>query len=152
MDIDAIAQDHIFCILQILEKNWEYNEAMHQLFKDFKKAYDSVSREVLYHILIEFCIPMKLVRLIKMCLNETSSSVWLGKYLSDLFQAKNGFKQVVVLLPMLFNFASEYVIRRVQVNQDILKSNGTHQLLIHAADDKNTGQKHTYYKEKTQKL
>ena len=52
--------DHIFCIRQILEKKWEYNEAVHQLFIDFKKAYDSVRREVLYNILIEFGIPKKL--------------------------------------------------------------------------------------------
>ena len=64
--------DHIFCIRQILEKKkWEYNEAVHQLFIDFKKAYDSVRREVLYIILIEFGIPKKLVRLAKMCLTET---------------------------------------------------------------------------------
>jgi len=31
---------HIFCIRQILEKKWEYNEAGHQLFIDFKKAFD----------------------------------------------------------------------------------------------------------------
>jgi hypothetical protein len=59
--------DLIFCIHQILEKKWEDNEAVHQLFVDFKKAYDSVRREVLYNILIEFGIPLKLVRLIKMC-------------------------------------------------------------------------------------
>jgi hypothetical protein len=41
-------------IPQILEKKWEYNETVHQLFIDFKKAYDSVRREVLYNILIEF--------------------------------------------------------------------------------------------------
>jgi hypothetical protein len=40
----------IFCILQILEKKWEYNETVHQLFIDFKKAYDSVRREVLYRV------------------------------------------------------------------------------------------------------
>jgi len=40
---------------------------MHQLLIDFKKAYDSVRWEDLCDILIEFCIPMKLVRLIKMC-------------------------------------------------------------------------------------
>jgi hypothetical protein len=48
---------------------------MHQLFIDFKKAYESVKREVLYNILLEFGIPKKLVRLIKMCLNETYSKV-----------------------------------------------------------------------------
>jgi len=41
---------------------------VHQLFTDLRKAYDSVRREVLYNILIEFGNPMKLVRLIKMCL------------------------------------------------------------------------------------
>ena len=51
---------HIFCIRQILEKKWEYNEEVHQLFIDFKKAYDLVRREVLYKILIEFGIPRKL--------------------------------------------------------------------------------------------
>jgi hypothetical protein len=35
-------------------KKWEYNKTEHQLFIDFKKAYDSVSREVLYNIFIEF--------------------------------------------------------------------------------------------------
>ena len=47
-------------------KKWECNEEVHQLFINFKKAYDSVRREVLYKILIEFGIPRKLVRLIKM--------------------------------------------------------------------------------------
>jgi hypothetical protein len=39
-------------------------EAVHQLFLDFKKAYDLVRREVLYNILTEYGIPMKLIRLI----------------------------------------------------------------------------------------
>jgi hypothetical protein len=56
---------------------------VHQLFSDFKKAYDSVWREVLYIILIEFEVPMKLVRPIKMCLNETCSKVSIDKHLSD---------------------------------------------------------------------
>ncbi|KAJ4433842.1 hypothetical protein ANN_16154 [Periplaneta americana] len=59
----------------ILEKKWEYKGTVHQLFIDLKKAYDSVKREVLYNILIEFGIPKKLVRLIKMCLSETYSRV-----------------------------------------------------------------------------
>ena len=93
--------DHIFCIRQILEKKWEYNEAVHELFIDFKKTYDSVRREVLYNILIEFGIPMKLVRLIKKC---------------DMFPITDGLKQGDTLWQLLFNFSLQYAIRRVQVN------------------------------------
>jgi hypothetical protein len=63
---------------------------VHQLVIDFKKAYDSVKREVLYNILLEFGIPKKLVRLIKMCLNETCSKVRIGKLLSDKFPIQMG--------------------------------------------------------------
>jgi hypothetical protein len=75
--------DHIFCMWQILEKKLEYNGTVHQLCIDFKKAYDSVRREVLYSILIEFGILRKLVGLIKMCLNETCSTVHIGKNLTS---------------------------------------------------------------------
>jgi uncharacterized membrane protein len=77
---------------QILEKTWEYNEAVHQLFIGFEKAYDSIRREILYNILIEFGVSMKLVRLIKICLNETSSRVRVGKHLSGRFPIRNGLK------------------------------------------------------------
>ena len=65
------------------EKKLEYIEALHELFIDFKEAYDSVRRDVLYNILIEFGIPMKLVRLIKMCLTETYTSWPLGWILAS---------------------------------------------------------------------
>jgi hypothetical protein len=64
---NRFTMDQIFYIRQILEKKWEYNGTVHQLFIDFKKACDSAKREVLYNILLEFGIPKKLVRLIKMC-------------------------------------------------------------------------------------
>jgi sorting nexin-29 len=60
--------DQIFYVSRILERKWEYSDTIHQLFIDLKKTYDSVRREVLYNILIEFGLPMILVKLIKMCL------------------------------------------------------------------------------------
>ena len=84
-------------------KKREYNEALHQLFIDFKKAYDSVRMEALYNILMEFGIPKKLISLIKMCLTETYSRVRVGKNLSEKFPIRNGLKQGDALSPLLFN-------------------------------------------------
>jgi hypothetical protein len=77
---------------------------------------------------------MKLVRLIKMCLNETYSKVRIGKKLSGSFPIQNGLKQGYALLPLLFNFAIKYTFRKVQENQVGLKLNGTHQLLAYTDD------------------
>ena len=83
MDFDTIGQLLIVysAFVKYLRKKWEYN-AVRQLFIGFKKVYDSVRREVLYNILIEFGVPKKLVRLIKMYLTESLSRVRVGENLT----------------------------------------------------------------------
>jgi len=69
----------------------------------------------LHNILTESGIPMKLVRLIKTCLNKTYNKVHRDENLCDAFLIQNGLKQDV-LLPLLFNCSLEYVIRKLQEN------------------------------------
>jgi hypothetical protein len=125
-----------FCINQILERKWECIETVLELFVDFKKAYDSVRREVFYSIFIEFGVPMELVRLIKISLNETYSIVHIGKHLPDNFPLQNDQNKK---MPLLYNLALEYASRKVQESKKGPKLNGTTQLLVYALDVKLLG-------------
>ena len=73
-------------------------------------------------------------------------TVWVGKHFSDRFPINSGFKEGNDLSSSLSNSTTEHAIRRIQANQEGLKSNGTHQLLVYA-DVNILGRK-----KKTQKL
>jgi len=75
---------------------------------------------------------MKLVKLIKMCLNETYSRVRVGKQLSVMFTIRNSLKQGDALSPVLFNFAFRVCNQEASGKLDGLKLNVTCQLLVHA--------------------
>jgi hypothetical protein len=95
----------------LIRKNGSTNETVQQLFTDFKKAYDSVRKKVLYSILIKCG-----VRLSNVCLNETYSKVCTGNF-SLMLPIQNGPKQKDILLQLLFNFALEYVIMKIQITR-----------------------------------
>jgi hypothetical protein len=52
--------------------------------------------------------------------------------LPDTFSIKSGLKIGYACLPMIFNFAVEYVIREVKVNQEGLKLNVSHHTFVYA--------------------
>jgi hypothetical protein len=64
-----------------------------------------------------------------------------------MFPIKNFIKPGEALSPLIFRFALEYAIRRVQSNQKGIKLNGKHQLHFYAAADVDKRLKHTSYKE-----
>jgi hypothetical protein len=86
--VDSNAIGQLLIIYSVFVKYIRKN----QLFIGFKKTYDSVRKMALYNILNVFGISMKLVRLIKMCLNETYSRNRVGQHMSGMFPIKNGLK------------------------------------------------------------
>jgi hypothetical protein len=95
-----------------------YNETVHHLFRDFRKAYDLVRREVLYNTVMEFGIPTKLVRMINICMIVFPSKL-------------SKTRRLLIATAFRLSFL-EYVIRKGQLNQVGLKLNGTYQLLAYA--------------------
>ena len=89
MDFDATGQLLIVYSSFVIyfSKNGNKNEAAHQLRQ---RVYDSFRMAVLYITVVEFGIPMKLVKLIKVCLNETNNRVREDKHLSNMFPIRNG--------------------------------------------------------------
>jgi hypothetical protein len=77
------------------------------------KRHITAWKKVLYNIPRELGIPMKLVRVIKMCLNEIYSKVHVGKK-NYAFPIQESLKWEDALSPLLLNFSSEYAIRKVQ--------------------------------------
>jgi hypothetical protein len=71
-----------------------------------------------------------------MCLTGTSSRLQIGNNLSDIFPIRKGLKKTNFLFSLPFNLALGYAIKRVQVNQDGLKLNGTLQVLVYVDDVK----------------
>jgi hypothetical protein len=67
---DRSTTDQIFALKNILEKCYEYNITLHQLFIDFKQAYENVTRNTLYSIMRQFQIPKKLISLVQMTLKR----------------------------------------------------------------------------------
>lgn len=126
--------DQLFNIRQILEKCKEYNIEIHQLFVDFKAAYDSVIRNKLWRVMEEFGIPNKLISLTKLTLDGAKSRVRVRGKLSDVFDIEEGLRQGDPLATLLFNFTLEAAVRTMGMDTSSTIFTKSSQLLGYADD------------------
>jgi len=90
----------------------EFRISIHQLFLDFKSAFDSIDREQMYVAVNEVNIPEKLIRLVKMIMSDMQNQIKIYSNLSPSFIIDKGVTQGDTLTCLLFNIALQYAIRK----------------------------------------
>ncbi|XP_060518457.1 uncharacterized protein LOC132697179 [Cylas formicarius] len=126
--------DQIFTIRQLLEKSWEFKREVHQLFVDFRQAYDSITRESVWQALEGIGVPKKIIRLTKICIENSKAKVRVGKNNTEAFSINNGLKQGDGLSPLLFNIVLDMAIKEANIGLEIFTNKGPEMILAYADD------------------
>ena len=94
--------DMIFVVRQLFEKAREHQESLFTLFVDLRKAYDSVPRDALWHVLGRCGVPPQMLRIVRSFHEDIQAEVRVGGVLSDTFRVRSGLHQGCTLAPTLF--------------------------------------------------
>ena len=94
--------DMIFSLRQVQEKAREQNKPLYMLFIDLTKAFDTVNRDALWHILSKVGVPDKMKNVIISLHDGMKAQVAMDGTTSEPFNVTNGTKQGCVLAPLLF--------------------------------------------------
>ena len=96
--------DNIFVLHSIIQKFMQKHRKLYVSFVDFRKAFDTVDRQVLWNILQGVGISTKMINMLKSMYKSVQCCVRSDQGLSDRFVYTNGLKQGCKLSPLLFSF------------------------------------------------
>ncbi|KAL5260789.1 hypothetical protein ACHWQZ_G010818 [Mnemiopsis leidyi] len=81
------------------------------VFVDFSKAFDSINRDALFHILSLYGIPAPIIKAIRLLYDTAKSRVQTSDGLTDFFETLIGVLQGDTLAPFLFIMVLDYILR-----------------------------------------
>lgn len=126
--------DQVFVLKQIIDNSIDQNLPLHILFIDFKQAFDSITREVVYKSLKNIQVKEKIIRLVKMTLTETDYKVIINGKTSEEFRVAQGLRQGDPLSTTLFNIVLDAALRESGIPMSGTIYNKTSQVLAYADD------------------
>ena len=106
----CIQQIHI--LRRIMDGAYSQNIPLFITFVDFKKAFDSIDRAMMFAILRHYGIPDKIVSAIRALYDQSTCQVYLRGQVSEPFAITTGVLQGDVLAPFLFIIVIDYVSKR----------------------------------------
>ncbi|KAL4082808.1 hypothetical protein QTP88_029464 [Uroleucon formosanum] len=112
--------DQIHTIKQIMEKSHEFDQDIYLLFVDFKQAYDSTKRSSLWRAMIVFGILAKLVRLVKVCVQNSKYKVKFKSVMLEDFPVETGLTRRCII-PHTLQHYLESIVKKVQEDSIGLK-------------------------------
>ena len=95
--------DHLSTLTSIIENRKRQKKSTFVGFVDFRKAYDTINRALLWSKLESVGISGKMLTAIKSLYNNVKCSVWINGHMTDWFSVHSGLKQGCILSPLIFN-------------------------------------------------
>ena len=111
--------DNIFAIRQTQEKAYEYYIHLHNLYIDFKQAFDSINRDRMLNDLVILGLPKKLVRLISVTMTGPKATVRVDNQYTPAFPITNGMRQGDALSSILFDLVLEAIFQNKNITEYI---------------------------------
>jgi retron-type reverse transcriptase len=112
---DRSTVDNIFIIRQIFEKCYECNIELHNVFIDYTQAFDSTDRNKVLDNLKYCDVPIKLISLVALTLEDSKAIAKVNNEYSNKFEVHRGVKQGDPLSATLLSIAIDVIIRKLDI-------------------------------------
>lgn len=96
--------DHIFTVYALVQKHFLSNRKVYVSFVDFRKAFDTVKRHVLWNILSDIGVGGKMLSALQSMYKSVRFCVMDSMTCTDYFECMQGLKQGCLASPTLFSF------------------------------------------------
>lgn len=116
---DRSTINQCFILSQIFEEHHEYSYGLHNLFIDFRQAFDSINRAKITATLTKLGISQKLIRLIAMTLKNAKAKVLIREKLTETFDIVSGVKQGDALSTLVFNIMLHSILKEINTRATI---------------------------------
>ena len=100
---DYSTVDHMITLMAMIQKQFSLNRKLYEAFIDFEKAFDSITRKLLWPILLKNGIKGRLYKCVRSMYENVKARIGCGAKFTDYIKCTRGGKQGDVCSPVLFS-------------------------------------------------